>query len=276
LTDKRSHSSAIEDELAEKVRAHFRAVAAQEEKSAGAAPAPPPPAHGPVRTAAAEPIRAVTTHPEPAQMTRTIDQIKAAARRALTQPKPAPVAEKPVVPLATSPVPPAAAGPRKIAGSPVPPSAPIGSRPATPTHPAVSRPSPIVVAPAAGPTPGGLTAKVSEAASLRVSADPELSPARPAGPTAPVSAKSSRGALRKSPASNQPIYPGVAATKPLPARPPIFRRTGEHRPMHPTALRPSSAAVTPVSRPHPARPAALSLQSAGRIRRAQPRRAARW
>src|SRR6516225_4006217 len=78
LTDKRSHSSAIEDEVAEKVRAHFRAVTAQEEKSAGAPPAPPPLAHGPVRTAAVEPVKAVTTHPEPAQMTRTIDQIKAA------------------------------------------------------------------------------------------------------------------------------------------------------------------------------------------------------
>ena len=33
ITDKRSHSSAIEDELAEKVRAHFRVAAPQEQKS---------------------------------------------------------------------------------------------------------------------------------------------------------------------------------------------------------------------------------------------------
>src|SRR5262245_34569250 len=98
ITDKRSHSSAIEDELADKVRAHFRVAVAQEEKSEGAAPAPVAPVQGPARAPVVESARAVTIHPEAAPMTRTIDQIKAAARRVLTQPKPGPVVEKPVVP----------------------------------------------------------------------------------------------------------------------------------------------------------------------------------
>ena len=117
VTDKRSHSSAIEDELAGKVRAHFRELPVQEEKAEEGAPVPAVTPPGP----AVEPHKAATTHPELAPMTRTIDQIKAAARRALTQPKPVPVVEKPAVPPAVGAVSPAGPGARKVTGLPGPP-----------------------------------------------------------------------------------------------------------------------------------------------------------
>ena len=252
IADKRSHSSAIEDELAARVRAHFREHAAQEEKGEAAVPVPATPGHGPVRTPAVEPPKVATTHPEPAPMTRTIDQIKAAARRALTQPKPAPAVDKSAVPPAAGAPSLAAPGARKVTGLPVPPSAPpVGPRPTTLSHSSVSRHP--TVPPTAGPAPPGLVARSGEPAPARAAAA-ELS-ARSAESATPVS-KPSRGALRKLPGSDQPIYPGVGATKPLPVRPSVFRRHGEHRPMHPTAVRPSSAAVAPANRPRPARSAA--------------------
>jgi translation initiation factor IF-2 len=69
-------------------------------------------------------------------------------------------------------------------------------------------------------------------------------------------------ASQKSPASNQPIYPGVASARPAPARPVPSRRPGEHRPMHPTATRPAMAPAmrpsdaAPAVRPQPRRPTA--------------------
>jgi translation initiation factor IF-2 len=251
VADKRSHSSAIEDELAEKVRAHFRETPARDEKAEEAVPVPAVQAHVPLHVSAVEPHKAATTHPEPAPMTRTIDQIKAAARRALTQPKPTPVIEKPSVPAGVGVVSFPAA--RKPTGLPVPPSSPISPRPTIASHPSVSRPAPVGVSPTASLAPGGSTAKPGEPASARGSAALELSaPARSPEAPAPVSAKAGRSALRKLPGSDQPIYPGVSATKPLPARPSVLRRHGEHRPMHPTAVRPSSTPVVPPSRPRPA------------------------
>ena len=252
VADKRSHSSAIEDELAGKVRDHFRDLAAQEEKGDEAVPV----TEAPARTPALEPHKVAATHVEAAPMTRSIDQIKAAARRALTQPKPAPAVEKPMVPPTAGAAFPAAPGERKVTGLPVPASAPIPPR-HTPSHPSASRHAPVGVPPSTGPAPTGLAAKSGEPVPARAAVAPELSvPVRSAEAPTPVSAKTGRGALRKLPGSDQPIYPGVGVTKPLPARPSVFRRHGEHRPMHPTAVRPLSAAVAPAARARPAHPGA--------------------
>jgi translation initiation factor IF-2 len=258
IADKRSHSSAIEDEVAGKIRAHFRELPVPEERVEEAVPVPAAPPHGPTHAPAVEPHKAATTHPELAPMTRTIDQIKAAARRALTQPKPVPAVEKPPVSPAAGVASPAGLGAGKVTGLPVPPGAPIGPRPTTPSHPSVSRRAPAVVSPAAGPAPAGLVAKSVEPAPVRAAAGPEVSASARSteAASASVSAKSGRGALRKLPGSDQPIYPGVGATKPLPARPSVFRRHGEHRPMHPTAVRPSSPTVAPAGRPRFAHSAA--------------------
>ena len=47
ITDKRSHSSAIEDDLAGKVRAHFRELPVSEEQAEEAVPVPAAPPHLP-------------------------------------------------------------------------------------------------------------------------------------------------------------------------------------------------------------------------------------
>jgi len=91
ITEKRSHST-LEDELADKVRVHFRGLAAWE---GAAAVTPTAPLQGLLRAPTVESPKTVTTHAEPPRVTRTLDQIKAAARRALAQPKPAPLVEKP-------------------------------------------------------------------------------------------------------------------------------------------------------------------------------------
>ncbi len=259
ITDKRSHSSAIEDELADKVRSHFRESGAAEEKPEVVPPVPPPPPS----PAAVAPRKPAALHPEAAPITRTIDQIKAAARKAVTQPKPAPMVEKPpaALPAAGPAMPPAPAA-RRGTALPGAASAPSVPRPTGLPHPPVIRPGPAgVVARGAEPAPGRATSMAPEVAA----------PVKPAEVPGPAHSKASRGALRKSPASNQPIYPGVGAARPLPARPPVGRRPGEHRPMHPTAARPTSA-VAPSPRPHPPRAAMPGGPVAARTQFAAPPR----
>ena len=92
--DKKSHSSALDDDLADKVRAHFRAggeSATEPEKVEAAPPAPVQPA--PVAEATHIPAGLdlkklhdfkSDIHP----LTRSIADIKATARRAVVQPPP--------------------------------------------------------------------------------------------------------------------------------------------------------------------------------------------
>src|SRR5208337_4688855 len=88
--EKKSHSSALDDELADKVREHFR-VLSEGGQAAEEAPAPPPPT--PVVSkeppaAVVEPrklpdiIKAELQHP----LTRSLEEIKNAARRAVIPP----------------------------------------------------------------------------------------------------------------------------------------------------------------------------------------------
>ncbi|HLI30190.1 MAG TPA: translation initiation factor IF-2, partial [Terriglobia bacterium] len=209
-TDKKSHSSAIEGEVADQVREHFRhgEVEPQAKPTPAATPSP--------EVAKPEPPKVATTHHELLpQMGRTIEQIKADARKAV-MPPPRPVTPTPVESAAK----PAAA----IA--PTAPSAPLRSRiaPATASPVATSRTAPPAVA------------KMAPAATSKA-AEPGL--AATAAPTA----KPGRGiTLKKNPASNQPIYPAVAGARLAPLRPPAPRRPGEHRPMHPTATRPPQGA----------------------------------
>jgi len=97
--EKKSHSSALDDELADKVREHFR-VSSEAGQAAEEAPAPPPPT--PVVSkeppaAVVEPrklpdiIKAELQHP----LTRSLEEIKHAARRAVIPPPPSRVAHVP-------------------------------------------------------------------------------------------------------------------------------------------------------------------------------------
>jgi translation initiation factor IF-2 len=87
IQDKKSHSSAIEDDLADQVRKHFQAVSEEGEQEKREEPAP---AHQPAAEApqvAAE--KAVETHLEVHPLKRSIAEIKAEARRVVGRPAPA-------------------------------------------------------------------------------------------------------------------------------------------------------------------------------------------
>src|SRR3989449_1378793 len=92
VTDKKSHSSALEDEVAEKVRAHFRALnqeAAEEEPATGRK------GSAPAKTARVSPPseakRDPEVRPEFQPIRRSIAEIKAEARKAVAPAPPRPV-----------------------------------------------------------------------------------------------------------------------------------------------------------------------------------------
>ncbi len=226
VADKKSHSSALDDAIAEKVRAHFRAVdpeVAIEEPPPPPKPAGPPPteARVPVPTEAKKPLEPL---PELQPITRSIAEIKAEARKAVLPPRlipplgratEKPAARRPELSAAGLSVPLTAAGAARVASAPGAGWAP-GARPVPLTVPIKAG------APAEGPAPG------------RLAEVPHGSPGK--------SARGSRGARRADPASSQPIYPRVSAPKGVSPRPAVQRRPGEPRPMHPTASRPAVAA----------------------------------
>lgn len=252
FTDKKSHSSAIEDEIAEKIRAHFRQVGEGEREDAtkpskAEGPAPPPPA--PPATVKAPTAKPVPHHEAPA-VARTIEQIKADARKAVTPPRPVAVPRAPATPIPSLPT--SSSAPARSA-APAPPIA----GPVSAGHPAgTARLAP--AAPGVKPTPAP---PARPAAVERIQ-----SPGRAPAGTPAIAAKQTRPVTtKKSPASNQPIYPGVAAPRPVPGRPAPLRRPGEHRPMHPTATRPAgrpSDGAT-AGRPQPRRPLAPGMGRLG-------------
>jgi translation initiation factor IF-2 len=219
LVDKKSHSSAIEDEVAERVREHFRQLAKEEAEKVPAQTQKSASASAPSDRASASHEPRNLPHHEPAPISRTIEQIKADARKAVMPPPrpatPAPVHPAPEPSLAK----PAAASAPVDAVPGAGARATAASRPAPATQPAVQRDVPLrprVGVPAAFPAGKA-----------------------PPGAPSPLAAGQARPApSKKSPASNQPIYPGVATARPPSARPIPLRRPGEHRPMHPTTSRP--------------------------------------
>jgi len=281
--EKKSHSSALDDEVADKVRAHFRALGETGEPAAEA-PAPPPPAPVAIKEpppAVAEAkklpdiIKAELQHP----LTRSLEEIKNAARRAVMPPPPPRVVHVPeTFAPPTPPVPkPPPSAPRPVAAPslPFPPPAPMAApglavggqvAPAPPQEPSVR---PVVSpppSPAAGPAVkfGG---EIPAAAVARGGAVPEapIAPSKSAeishlAASAIAHGKPTRAArvVRRDPAASQPIYPHVVKPKAAPARPPVLRRPGEPRPMHPTSARPMAGAVAtggvPSVRPPLARP----------------------
>ena len=141
IPDKKSHSSALDDDLADKVRAHFRdggeptpEVAAPVESPVAPSPAAPV-VEAPHVPAGLDLKKihdfATDLHP----LTRSIADIKATARRAVVAPPPPP---KPVAP-------PVAAGPVATPAAPAP--SPVVERP-------LERPAPVAPALAHGPVAG--------------------------------------------------------------------------------------------------------------------------
>ncbi len=246
----KSHSSAIEEEAAGKVRAHFQALSQGEAAPAESGPPEPPPTtpavptHAIPRVVAHEPAKVSEAKPEPRALTRTIAEIKAEARKAVTPVRPAAV-EKPAAHVLSHP-PEGVAGRLAQAGAA---GLPRRTGAALPLRPAGVRP--LVSVP---PKPGEATAAVP------VAAPEALDGARSAETPAGATAKAARTArTSKSPLSSQPIYPVKGIPHGGPARPYVQRRPGEPRPMHPTASRPMPLAgaggAAPAVRPPLARPA---------------------
>lgn len=236
LTDKKSHSSSIEESAAAKVREHFLQIVGQEKPSVAPSPRSPDAATTPTLTPAAKPVH----HFESVPLGRTIAQIKADARKAIAPPaRPA---------------------------TPIQPAHPT-ERASHPTVAASAQPPRPSVGPPAGAPATGLRSSLaghpgSVATSLKPATARPESPLPPKTGAPPIAAKSAKVLpSSKKPASNQPIYPGVGRVRTVTPRPLPQRRPGEHRPMHPTSSRPP---VVPGSRPETlpsARPAAPRFPS---------------
>ena len=131
--EKKSHSSALEDDLADKIRAHFHAEGEPTEKASEvpAAPEPPTPAaEAPHAPPVLDLKKLHELKPELHPLTRSIAEIKAAARKAVVAPPPPrpaagpPSATGPVTaPVATKPVP----GLERPAERPMPAAAVLAS-----------------------------------------------------------------------------------------------------------------------------------------------------
>ncbi|HUU12617.1 MAG TPA: translation initiation factor IF-2 [Terriglobia bacterium] len=229
FTEKKSHSSALDDEIADKVRAHFNAAGGEQKAAEEKEEEKPVEEPGAVATAEEKaPQEAAPAAPR--RLTRTIAEIKAAARKTVAPraaPKPAARKVRAVEPA----VPEVAAGPS------VPPA-----------------PSRATFAPTAQP-PRERLVEAPPTATAAGEAAPALGPREaPSG----RSRRAGRATRRADPAANQPIYPPAVSPRGVP-RPPSGRHGGP-RPMHPTAVRPSArgAGVTgaPSARRGPARGAA--------------------
>lgn len=283
--EKKSHSSALDDEIADKVREHFRGSSEAGETLVETPAATPeaPVAISEPPAAVAEPrrlpdiVKAELQHP----LVRSLEEIKSAARKAMMPPPPPKVVHVPEVPLQPVPVAPKPTPPviKPVAPPPLPiptpaPSPAMGGRVApTPpqepsARPAVTRPpSPAVVpAPKVGlempVAPVARASGVIEAPGAP-SKTPEVSHAVA---NAIAHGKPTRAArlVRRDPSASQPIYPHAVKPKVPPVRPVVGRRPGEPRPMHPTSARPAAPAAAgalatggvPSARPPVARPMA--------------------
>jgi translation initiation factor IF-2 len=277
--EKKSHSSALDDDIADKVREHFRAVGGAEE-TFEAAPVSPPPAPVVVK----EPPQVVLESKRlpdiikaelQTPLTRTLEEIKNAARRVMAPPPPPRVVHVPEAPAAAlKPViavpKPAPAPPPPV--RPVVPVAPVaaaigGQIAPTPLPEPMLRP---VVTPAVPPPPPVARIEALPAPVARASFVTEAPPPPHKAPDVPnlvaraiAEGKGARATrvVRRDPSSSQPIYPHAAKPKVAPPRPMMPRRPGEPRPMHPTSARSPGAASgavatggVPATRPPAGRP----------------------
>ncbi len=281
IQDKKSHSSALDDDLADKVRAHFRAdgePAAEKVQEAPAAPPPPPPSVEAPHVLAGLDLKKLhdikaelDLHP----LTRSIADIKATARKAVVAPpapKPVvpppatgpatmPVAPKPAPPMERPPERPAPVAPAVITSAATAPSGTLRSavlNPMSPLgHPTPARPAPTIL-----PVKGGVEAHapVARASAATEVSIPSKPPSMPPPPPLPPSQQRGSGVRpprlgrHGGPISNQPIYPQAVMPKPAPVRPVPTRRPGEPRPMHPTSARPAVGGQVATGGPPPSRP----------------------
>jgi translation initiation factor IF-2 len=230
ITEKKSHSSSLDDDAADKVRAYFHRGEATSETAAAEPPAVPA-GEAPAAPSTAAPARKRVKPAEPPvarqSFTRSIAEIKAAARKTVAPRPPArPVVEH-VSPAAPS------APPERVTSrhaETVLPARGASSRTQF-ARPTAKIPEPI--AQKAKPVSPTAVARIPAKASEPVPHAAEAKPVRSSRPS-------------KLPASKQPIYPTAGLPKAVPTRTHSFRRPGEPRPMHPTARPAAGSAGTAV------------------------------
>jgi translation initiation factor IF-2 len=248
VKEKKTHSSSIEADEAEKVRRHFRAQAeatssAKESRSARPAPGE------------------IKTKIDLSKISKPGDVLRAITKQttAVAEPRPAaPVAAKAAAPAAPAervakPAAPAVPGAVKLAAA-APAAAP---RPAAPAAaPAVRPPAPPApAAHAAAPAPAAAGAPVRRMITPHTGPRPvyqaPAGPARAAG--APTAGPAPGRPVPGRPVPGQPIFQRPrpqAPTSRLPLRP------GERRPMHPTRTSPTG--TRPAGRPTGAGPGGMA------------------
>ncbi len=219
-TDKKSHSSAIEGDLADQVRKHFQAVQTEAETPAG--PAQPPE----VSPESPKLSKPVIHYHEQAPITRTIAQIKEDARRAVA-PRPLPPPPPPAHPL--KPLPPAT--------SPSPPRA-VAAGPAV--APAASQPAAATPAAATGKTARGAPLKKSPASNQ---------PIYPG--VASVRGVATRPTPSRRPGEHRPMHPTARPSAPVPGA-----RAARGAAARLAPQRPSARATLAPPRPQPQVPQA--------------------
>ena len=255
VTEKKTHSSSLEEHEAEKVRAHLRGGS---EASVTSKPARPSRDGDEIKTKIdlshiskpGDVLKAIISKQQPAPT--------APGRPA---PPPAPVEIKPAAPVspaAKAPAPPASAaapsklvvpatGPRPTFTVPAPPSAPQVPSASTSAPPRTAAPPAPPAAPiAAGPPQPQAPAASRPTAPTRPQAPPPRMIVPQTGPRpvykAPIRPAASSGAAARPapgrPVPGQPIFqrprPGAPSQRPS-------LRPGERRPMHPTRQSPAGA-----------------------------------
>ena len=272
VTEKKTHSSSLEEHEAEKLRAHLRGGS---EASVTSKPARPSRDGDEIKTKIdlshiskpGDVLKAIISKQQPAPT--------APGRPA---PPPAPVETKPAAPVspaAKAPAPPApaavpsklvvpATGPRPTFTVPAPPSAPQVPSASTSAPPRTAAPPAPPAAPiAAGPPQPQAPAASRPTAPTRPQAPPPRMIVPQTGPRpvykAPIRPAASSGAAARPapgrPVPGQPIFqrprPGAPSQRPS-------LRPGERRPMHPTRQSPAGARPLGVGPglppPGPARP----------------------
>src|SRR5947209_10219617 len=253
VTEKKTHSSSLEEHEAEKLRAHLRGGS---EASVTSKPARPSRDGDEIKTKIdlshiskpGDVLKAIISKQQPAPT--------APGRPA---PPPAPVETKPagpVSPAAKAPAPPASAaapsklvvpatGPRPTFTVPAPPSAPQVPSASTSAPPRTAAPPAPPAAPiAAGPPQPQAPAASRPTAPTRPQAPPPRMIVPQTGPRpvykAPIRPAASSGAAAR-PAPGRPVPGQPIFQRPRPgapsSRPPL--RPGERRPMHPTRQSPT-------------------------------------
>ena len=272
VTEKKTHSSSLEEHEAEKLRAHLRGGS---EASVTSKPARPSRDGDEIKT------KIDLSHiSKPGDVLKAIisKQQPAPTAPARSAPPPAPVEAKaaaPVSPAAKAPAPPApaavpsklvvpATGPRPTFTVPAPPSTPQVPAASTSAPPRPAAPPAPPAAPiAAGPPQPQAPAASRPTAPTRPQAPPPRMIVPQTGPRpvykAPIRPAASSGAAARPapgrPVPGQPIFqrprPGAPSQRPS-------LRPGERRPMHPTRQSPAGARPLGVGPglppPGPARP----------------------